>query len=223
MMNLTAKNKKTVIDPVCGMDVVPTMTEIKTTINGDTYYFCAEGCRKSFIDDPENPFGILTIHPVHQIRLIVECVEMVFDAKQGAGKPEKTLDRKPENRIPLFLLDRPSRPNGGVDRKGVIDRIERREELFVLFLETTFTAEEPGPVNLRLWYIRMHGPKPGLLVVLDAKVIPDVIAVSQIDGQSFAVPAIECLGPPTGPFDQRQPIDRLEIHYGVEAFARSHG
>ena len=53
-MNLTANNKKTVIDPVCGMDVVPTMTEIKATIDGETYYFCAEGCRKSFIDDPEN-------------------------------------------------------------------------------------------------------------------------------------------------------------------------
>jgi YHS domain-containing protein len=56
-MNLTANNKKTVIDPVCGMDVVPTKTEIKTTIDGETYYFCAEGCRKSFIEISESETG----------------------------------------------------------------------------------------------------------------------------------------------------------------------
>jgi Cu+-exporting ATPase len=52
-MNLTANHKNTVIDPVCGMDVVPANTEIKATLAGETYYFCAEGCRKSFVDDPE--------------------------------------------------------------------------------------------------------------------------------------------------------------------------
>ena len=52
-MKLALKNKKTVIDPVCNMEVVPTMTEIKATMNGDTYYFCAEGCKKAFVDNPE--------------------------------------------------------------------------------------------------------------------------------------------------------------------------
>ena len=52
-MKLTVKNKKTVIDPVCGMDVAPTMSEINANINGETYYFCAEGCRKLFVDDPQ--------------------------------------------------------------------------------------------------------------------------------------------------------------------------
>ena len=47
-MNLSANNKKTLVDPVCGMAVDPVSTGIITTINGDTYYFCAEGCRKSF-------------------------------------------------------------------------------------------------------------------------------------------------------------------------------
>lgn len=52
-MNLSAKNKETIIDPVCGMAVVPTMTDIEATVEGITYYFCAEGCRKSFIEDPQ--------------------------------------------------------------------------------------------------------------------------------------------------------------------------
>ena len=47
------KNKKTVIDPVCGMDVMPSMTEIKAVIKGETYYFCAEACRKAFVDNPK--------------------------------------------------------------------------------------------------------------------------------------------------------------------------
>jgi Cu+-exporting ATPase len=52
-MNLSSKNKKTVIDPVCGMAVVPDAKGIITTIDGETYYFCAEGCRQSFEENPE--------------------------------------------------------------------------------------------------------------------------------------------------------------------------
>jgi YHS domain-containing protein len=52
-MNLSAKNKKTVVDPVCGMAVVPGIKEIITTIDGETYYFCAEGCRQSFEKNPQ--------------------------------------------------------------------------------------------------------------------------------------------------------------------------
>lgn len=47
------KNKKTAIDPVCGMEVVPAMTDIKANIEGNTYYFCAEACRNAFVDGPE--------------------------------------------------------------------------------------------------------------------------------------------------------------------------
>ena len=52
-MNLSARKKDSVIDPVCGMDVLPGKTEIKATVHGDTYYFCAEGCRKLFVDNPQ--------------------------------------------------------------------------------------------------------------------------------------------------------------------------
>ena len=52
-MNLSAKKSKAVTDPVCGMDVVPSTTDISAEIDGDTYYFCAESCRKSFVQDPQ--------------------------------------------------------------------------------------------------------------------------------------------------------------------------
>jgi len=52
-MNQTAKETNTVIDPVCGMSVNPRTTEIEVTIEGQTYYFCAEGCRQTFVKTPE--------------------------------------------------------------------------------------------------------------------------------------------------------------------------
>lgn len=39
---------ETVKDPVCGMYVNPD-TAIRETIDGKTYYFCSESCRKQFV------------------------------------------------------------------------------------------------------------------------------------------------------------------------------
>jgi Cu+-exporting ATPase len=53
-MNLSAKSKKTVVDPVCGMAVDPEIADYSAEIAGETYYFCADGCRKSFVKNPQN-------------------------------------------------------------------------------------------------------------------------------------------------------------------------
>ena len=42
------------IDPVCGMEVDPATAQWKTEYKGQTYYFCAPGCKQSFENDPEN-------------------------------------------------------------------------------------------------------------------------------------------------------------------------
>jgi YHS domain-containing protein len=52
-MNSAAKSTRSVIDPVCGMTVNPEKTGIETTVEGRAYYFCAEGCRKAFIENPK--------------------------------------------------------------------------------------------------------------------------------------------------------------------------
>jgi YHS domain-containing protein len=52
-MNLSAKKSKAVTDPVCGMDVIPTLNNITADMDGETYYFCAEGCRSSFVKNPQ--------------------------------------------------------------------------------------------------------------------------------------------------------------------------
>jgi YHS domain-containing protein len=47
------KQTSSVLDPVCGMTVNQHIAEIVTTIQGQTYYFCAEGCREAFVADPQ--------------------------------------------------------------------------------------------------------------------------------------------------------------------------
>jgi len=41
------------IDPVCGMTVTPGPDTISAEHDGETYYFCREGCRDKFAADPE--------------------------------------------------------------------------------------------------------------------------------------------------------------------------
>ena len=40
-------------DPVCGIDVDPATAQQKSEYQGQTYYFCAPGCRKAFEADPK--------------------------------------------------------------------------------------------------------------------------------------------------------------------------
>ncbi len=41
------------MDLVCNMEVDEATAQWTTEYNGQTYYFCAPGCKKSFDDDPE--------------------------------------------------------------------------------------------------------------------------------------------------------------------------
>ena len=47
------ESKGKVVDPVCGMTVDPESTKLFSTHRGYKYYFCAQGCLKSFEADPE--------------------------------------------------------------------------------------------------------------------------------------------------------------------------
>ena len=42
------------IDPVCGMTVDTETAEHTSTYKGQTYYFCAPGCKKAFDQEPEH-------------------------------------------------------------------------------------------------------------------------------------------------------------------------
>jgi len=49
----STESLKSVVDPVCGMSVNPETTEITAAFEGQHYYFCAEGCRKAFLENPK--------------------------------------------------------------------------------------------------------------------------------------------------------------------------
>ncbi len=42
----------TVKDPVCGMDIDPKNAASKSDYQGQTYYFCSQGCKKAFDKEP---------------------------------------------------------------------------------------------------------------------------------------------------------------------------
>ena len=44
-------------DPVCGMQVDEKTAAGRSEYNGQTYYFCSAGCKKSFDKEPEKYVG----------------------------------------------------------------------------------------------------------------------------------------------------------------------
>jgi Cu+-exporting ATPase len=55
----------TVHDPVCGMDIDPATAAGTSEYQGQTYYFCSPGCKKSFDKDPEQYLGKTDEHQQH--------------------------------------------------------------------------------------------------------------------------------------------------------------
>ena len=53
------------IDPVCKMEVEEATAEWTSEYMGQTYYFCAPGCKASFDKDPENYLGAESDHSHH--------------------------------------------------------------------------------------------------------------------------------------------------------------
>jgi Cu+-exporting ATPase len=45
--------RNVVKDPVCGMMVDPNTAPARAEYRGQTYYFCAPGCKVAFEKDPE--------------------------------------------------------------------------------------------------------------------------------------------------------------------------
>ena len=45
--------KEPVIDPVCGMKMDPSKTDLIAAYQAQDYYFCAEACRREFLKNPQ--------------------------------------------------------------------------------------------------------------------------------------------------------------------------
>ena len=58
-MAIRADKNMSSIDPVCGLEIVPTWKNPFEVIKGHTYYFCTETCRKTFKSKPQKYIDIL--------------------------------------------------------------------------------------------------------------------------------------------------------------------
>jgi len=45
------------IDPICGMEVEESTAKYVSEYNGETFYFCAPGCKHVFDKEPESYTG----------------------------------------------------------------------------------------------------------------------------------------------------------------------
>ncbi|MFQ6101678.1 MAG: YHS domain-containing protein [Anaerolineae bacterium] len=52
-------------DPVCGMMVDPQTAPAKAEYKGQTYYFCAPGCKTAFEKDPDKYLQEASEHEGH--------------------------------------------------------------------------------------------------------------------------------------------------------------
>jgi YHS domain-containing protein len=53
-MNKNSRKELTVRDPVCGMWIEPEDAVEIELYKGRIFYFCAQCCKKNFVDDPEH-------------------------------------------------------------------------------------------------------------------------------------------------------------------------
>ena len=51
------KEETMAVDPVCKMTVEPAKAAAQSTYQGQTYYFCAVGCKQTFDRDPQQYLG----------------------------------------------------------------------------------------------------------------------------------------------------------------------
>lgn len=57
ILDISCRKPATAIDPVCCMTVKKDKTRVTSGYEGETYYFCAPGCKQMFDGDPPKCIG----------------------------------------------------------------------------------------------------------------------------------------------------------------------
>jgi len=53
-----AAQRRTAVDPVCGMEVAVSPASVQAEIDGERHYFCGDGCRNRFVADRARDAGV---------------------------------------------------------------------------------------------------------------------------------------------------------------------
>lgn len=84
--------EKTYKDPVCGMDVNPKTAAATAEYKGKTYYFCATGCQKEFLENPGKYVGTGTLKEI-KAYVRPELLETILSRLDEAGAKDITVIR----------------------------------------------------------------------------------------------------------------------------------
>ena len=57
MSHASDRAERPVVDPVCGMKVVPAKAHFKSEYQDETYYFCSASCKETFDANPARYIG----------------------------------------------------------------------------------------------------------------------------------------------------------------------
>lgn len=57
ILDIFRKKREVAIDPVCHMEVEVKTARFTSDYEGETYYFCAPGCKGMFDEDPPRYIG----------------------------------------------------------------------------------------------------------------------------------------------------------------------
>ena len=72
--------------------------------------------RTNLLDHAQNPSGKIRVDAMHQLRLVIEGIEMPFNSKKPSREPEEPVNRKPEHDIAILLFLCPPSPHFLVNR-----------------------------------------------------------------------------------------------------------
>ena len=170
-----------------------------------------------FFEYLETEIRLVTVHAMEEFRLVIEGVEVRFDAEHGAWKPEEAFERHPERDVAVFmflLITVVHVPSDGI---GVVERF------LIMVFDVFLHGREDGTTE-RLWLRKRlcARSKPLLDKWIKAKIFHRFDAV-HAGGEAFFKPSFDGQIPPTGPFDAREAVCMLEIQDCFDSFTDIHG
>ncbi len=151
------------------------------------------------------------IDALHQVRIVVEGIQVALNAEQSARIPERSLKSEPEYRMPLLLFGSPLPQYVGIELRQTV---QSGQDPFVVVL-----ILNNGPA-VAFWRrgLLTPRPEPQLAHAIQAEVLLQI----RIVRYSLFNPILTRQLPPTRPFNDGKALAHVTMdHHGLKAFSGS--
>ena len=148
-------------------------------------------------------------------RLVVEGIEVIFDAEELARVPEKAVQREPVRHVLVRVRARVV-PDRAVDLLEQPVGQDVRQNLLI----AVFILDQSRAVVCRLRAALVERGQPELLEPVVSPVRAELFIVHA--GEPLRKPVFHRLVPPRGPFDDRRAVDGLAAQKPGESFGVLH-